>query len=1179
MVAINNDVSLMLRAMELTFHHDKYSVGKIYSDASSRYNDYRGPNYPYEFNWHDISTNILTVHTDTDGFPHSFYLSNFIETDVDEGINFTDKNRFSGARVPYYSQNLKQADLNPTTAGSTGQGTFIIGPEGPYHNSIVNETKQPAYWSHVDPSGFFDFSYFDFESTGVVDFTSNGETQSVPRIYDIHRDSYHLPNGLSNLTGDTRYHQDANQTESISNHQAFSSQTTRTLAMSGSSNFIGSSFGTLGGNMEVNYNLGEMKHEDNNHDFCIYMKFQPTGYPATQSQSLKSGSINLFQNHTIKIALVPFEEPQQGTQRHGKYRIAIYGRTGDQPGLPKTIWNNINYVVGFDPTPNTRNVNKRDDWAGTPDPENLYYQWLGSDPLLFDNDHLRGTGYRFPYLFGINKQAYYANNSDQEGQYGIKALGRQELTTQFGAVNEFNNSLPGGGPINQWQQPIDRELEVWYNWGIEFPEPIHVNKTTSLVVSYASSGCDERNNLLMSTFGDPYASGMLLQYVPTLSVMYNTHDVDFGSAYQRSVIHAKYRDYFDQETDDSSGYYGINPNRVFSKISSYDIHCLFNVQNYSTGSDGTRFPILASNNPRPFQTYAEGSTGIYQDRNYATKASFVNMYNGYLPEDYYASGYLGSSQFAGHIEEFGYGKTTISAANRKKIIDSNNNLGGLIGYNTDDTFTESSDKISFKVTSGTTYGENSIGGIFNDDYSVSSSLEINIGEVLGISADPIDGIFLWQMDPFLEPNDLKVNVVLSHNDFGAEQVAPTVWCNIVDKTDWQQNINYGNLPANGGLFRDRIISSSLLNRKGRWIGDRKTLDPNVTRQKFTFSGVTEAFGCGNWDLRDKRIVFGIDYPSSGNAYDAQLDVYAMDLDIDWFKTEVELTGDDPTGGSNNIDLFIRGVQAAAVADNIDLFIQNDKADDGLDLYIGADNGMPSGIVELFMPGSASGVSTIYNNHTLNIRGLDFANSGTDLFIKFAYPAEGLPLFVGSNVPDSVVTVDQTTLVIDAIYNSDVNKAANLFIYGVGEFGDVDPQSVLPLYIEVPGTAAAVTTNINPENAMNLFLNGKVFNNSDNVTLSILNNVSGVNEGMNLVIRKAGTEGALPSNDNMPLYIERNPAHEGYSELYITGHDSPISSGTEMFITGKLPTSNDNTEMFLANYKSNKNLEIYMRGFK
>ena len=1176
MAVDNNNTPLVLRAMDLSFHHDRYSIGKVYQDASARYNTYRGSNHPYEMNWHDNSSNILTVHNDSDGSPHPKYVSNFDEVDLYEGITFTDRHRFNEAYSLYYSRNLRSEDVGALgTVLGEGRGTFLIGPEGPYHNHIINETAQPAYWSHIDPSGLFTFSYMDFESTGVHDFTSNGQTQSVPRIYDIARDSFHYPNGLNVNTQDVRTHATAH----FGNHALqHSIQNTRAISFSGGNTEIGSSTGAASGRMEFNYNLGDIQHTDNDNDFSIYMKFRPTGYidePAGIAE--KSASISLFQNHTIKLALVPVRSPQDGVaSRQGAFKLCMYGRIGGDTSNTIGMWDNANYVAGFDPTPNARNANKYDDWAASvagPDANNMYYQWLGSDSVLFDNNHLLGTNWVFPYKFGINKQAFYSNNADGEQQYGLQILGRSEPNQpgEYGSVLEFNNGIPGGSNPIQWPTATDQELGIWYNWAVMFPEEIQVGKTHSIVVSYASSGCDERNNLLMSTFNDPYSSGLLMEQVPTISVMFNNNDDIYTQSFNRTKILNKYRAYFDDYTNEAQSYYSSNAQANYSSVASYDIHCVFNTLGYSEDGNGFRYTTVGSN-MKPFQTFAEASD------NTLASISPDNVYNGYEALDFYASGYLGSSQFSGYIEEFGYVKETISPSDRKKLIDNTNNLGGLIGYNTDDAFTADSDKITFRVASGTTYGENEIGGMFNSEYAVSSSLEVNITNVLAASAEAGDGVFIWNMDPFIEPNDLVVNVVLSHTDFGAEQVAPTLWCNIMDKSLWQQDITYdpGHFGTLGdSAFVNRVVSSELLNQKGSWFGDRITIDPNVTRQKFSFSGDIESGACGNWDLRDKYIVFGVDYPASGNAYDAQLDLYAMDLDIDWFKTEVELTGDDVTGGSNNIDLFIKGGIKIAQSGDIDLFLMNIKADDNTTLFAGVANGFPSGIMPLFTAASASGTNTLYNNTPLNIRGKGIENSGVDLMLRVDWPAEGLPLFIGKSTPDDQVTVEPMNLMIDGNYNSDTDKAANLFIYGIGQYGDVDPASVLPLFIQ---QGSASDDRIDPESAMNLFINSRIFNTTDNVSLSLVNNKTESNAGVNLVIRKAGTDGAYPGTGNLPLYIERVPASEGMMGLYLLGHESPISSGVNMFITATLPTENLDTNMFMANYSQTNNLEIYMRGF-
>jgi len=1160
MAEINNNVSLMLRALQLNLHHDKYSVGKVYQDAASLYNSHRGSGYPYEMNYHDNASNLLTVALDSDSSPNTRYVYNFDNVDIFEGVDFTHNDYYSVLSREFYSDNLNNVDLSMSTeAENIGYGTFLIGPEGPYHNYVINDSSQSAYWSHIKPSGLFNTAYMDMESTGVYSFTSNGHTHPVPRLYDIHRDSYHYPNGLTSLGAGYAH----NVPDFVNEEIVYTTQSTRALASSGTDLSITGSTAGLCGILEPSYNLGALTHTDNDDNFSLYIKFKATGYVEEISKSLKTNSICLFKNHTIKVALVPVTPtPNIEGGIPGQYRIAVMGRVGNDTTNTFSVPDNANRIVGFDPDPAARNAIRTN--VSGQDPNDIYYQWLGSDSDLVDSLTQNNTiTYNFPYKFGINKLAFYDNNEDRDGYDTLNVLGRVETPGDYGDITEYNKveedtnidvwpyNNSAGGDVTY----IDQELEYWYNWSILFPKPIGINRSTSLVLSYASSGCDERNDQLFRNFRDPYNSGVIMENVPTLSITWNNSEANASADAQMRIMLDKYRGFFNNDETVDDNFHSAHQTKNKSNMSSYDINFMYNT-NVQTGQQ-----------VKPFQTIGDASSN---------KAYSENVFNGFTGQDFYSSGYLGTATFDGIIEEFGYGTNTINPEQRKALVENVANLGGLVGYNTDNTFTAVNDKISLVVSSGTSYGENSIGGIFENDYSISSYMDIPITNYLCTSADPTDGVFIWNMDPFLDPDDLVVNVVLAHTDYDASSVTPTVYCDIIDKSTEQQDMvqdpGVGLVPADTP-YKQRADESASLNQKGTWYGERYTLDATTDIKKFVFSGVLDDGSCGNWDLRDKIVRFNVEYPSSGTAYDAQLDIYAMDLDIDWFKASVEVTGNtsDP---EHNVDLFIKGVTSTPISKNMDLFIQSDKVDNYVELFIGVDNGMPSGLVDLFMAGSESGVSTIYNNHTLYMRGLTSASGDTPLFLQSKWPNGALPLYVGSNTPDSVVTVDQTNLTINGQYSSDTDKTANLFIYGVGSLGDVDPESVLPLYIQGPPS----DDSFDPNNAMNLFMEGMVYRSNDNVSLSLINNKTESTKGMDLVIRRSGTDGALPSTGNIPLYIERIPAYEGMVGLYMTGHDSPITSGVDMFITGKLPTETLDTNMFMANYNQTDNLEIYMRGF-
>jgi hypothetical protein len=790
----------------------------------------------------------------------------------------------------------------------------------------------------------------------------------------------------------------------------------------------------------------------------------------------------------------------------------------------------------------------------------MKYRPTGVGGVVFENNAIQifaGTGIEIKGRTSINPDGSWAPNTSDDRQVKLLYDTSSETYTE-GVLN-----------LHDAKEPTH---EKWWDWKITVPDEISQTETCALVVSYAASGSSERKTNYFNKWhlGNIWFNGVTYPTrqaeVATLSIVLTKSPqmplVDYG--YPVPLLADPYissSQVFDtlesingfvQWQNSEFDYYYNNNKKFNGTISSYDVNFMYDnpsLNQNTSGNSGTGSYI------KPFMTKSIFDNVIKQENEKFQTTTEANDIVGY-----YASGHLGGSDC--FLEEFGFSYNYLIPQDRKALVDNVNNLGGVLNRDTDEIFALSDDKISFVVKSGVG-PNNDIGGMFNDNYAVSSNLDINITDLQLSSIKENDAVLFWGLYPFPDSDDLVFNIVASH-DGNAE---PTIYCDIVDK----EYVNTYPLTESGGNYN----THKELNKNGVWNSNRVTIpysDQNVV-QKYHLSGTFDG-GCGAWDLKDKVLQLKVEYPESGYAYSDSLDIYAMDLRVDWFKEPAELTGVG-VNDETTLDLFIKGNSKIAKSGDMDLFIMNEGVDDNMTLFASAANGFPSGITPLFSAGSTSGFSTLYNNTPLITRGQGVSNSSVDLMMGVQWPAQGLPLYIGKSIPDSQVTVEPMNLMINGNYSSDTEKAANLYIYGVGQYGDVDPESVLPLYIQ---QGSSSDDRVTPEGAMNMFLQGRVYEYDDNVSLSLINNKTESTGGVDLVIRRAGTEGAYSSTGNIPLYIERVPASEGAMGLYVLGHDSPITSGTSMFITGKLPTETLDTNLFMANYNQTDNLEIYMRGF-
>ena len=534
--------------------------------------------------------------------------------------------------------------------------------------------------------------------------------------------------------------------------------------------------------------------------------------------------------------------------------------------------------------------------------------------------------------------------------------------------------------------------------------------------------------------------------------------------------------------------------------------------------------------------------------------------------DYFSSGYLGDSKLNGQIESFGYVNRYLSPTERKALMDNDINLGGRLSKDVNDSFSYYSDRVGFYVNSGE--------GVFRSDYSVSSTLEFPVMtsslntnldiESIGTTEESQD---FWNMFPFPDPDDLYVDLVISSSG----DTSLTVYCDITDpETNYSKGLDYKYSAAEDyPPFTVQYAGYDKPNKKGTWRSYRQEIPARVNPTKYRLSGIFDG-GCGVWDLRQKKIKLTVEHPSSGNMYTEHINFYAMNLDVDWFKVNVEITGDDNT---LSVDLYTYGDVQTQISNNTDLYTISEGTHNNIDLYTRTDNGYLNNNAPLFTY-SNSGYYLGQNDVDLYIRGLTTETSGVDLFTKFDYPKQVMPLFL-KNSKEEYRIIENCTLTIKGQNISPSGREADLYIYGTTQFGDVDPDSVLPLFLQQNSTENPV----DPSNVMNLFTLGENKKSNSSVELTLYNSWDYSNSGVDLFLKREGLENGYQINSNMPLYIERPNRTGEQVALYVLGHENPISSGVDMYITGKLPVSSNSADLTLYNNEQVNTVNLYTRGFK
>lgn len=188
-------------------------------------------------------------------------------------------------------------------------------------------------------------------------------------------------------------------------------------------------------------------------------------------------------------------------------------------------------------------------------------------------------------------------------------------------------------------------------------------------------------------------------------------------------------------------------------------------------------------------------------------------------------------------------------------------------------------------------------------------------------------------------------------------------------------------------------------------------------------------------------------------------------------------------------------------------------------------------ITLFIRGSAP----INNNTTLFIDGSQPISFNTTLFTKgvFKY-LRGMNLFVKANIVPNINNIVNMTINGNKLGFNGQYSYSNLFINGEAT------HKQLNLFINGISTGKS-------KNNLNIFIAGNNVLAGKEMDLFIKNNISNINNNITLFISGDGiSDGAIPYNKSMNLFIRRNPTN--FITLFISVA-SPINSQTNLFIAG------------------------------
>lgn len=711
----------------------------------------------------------------------------------------------------------------------------------------------------------------------------------------------------------------------------------------------------------------------------------------------------------------------------------------------------------------------------------------------------------------LNSSAYYASQKFAFGGFSrgdIQCLERTESTV----------SDKGKGILSSVS--YDPELVTWYNAAYRFPERIKLGQSTTVIVSYDGAGHPVRRDKLANLLRHPYNSGVST-YIPTLSVMYGPINKDLSEElYGYGTIHNE-----------------ISPD-------PYRAHEAKSYASYDLNFVGVR----------PCQTLASALTD--------SKAN--DLIYGYRQSDYFASGYIGDSYFIGAVEEFGYSDTFLSAGVRKDLLDSTFNLSNIVsrsygafanvsgdfGDDFGPDFNVTSTKfVRFATSSGNVTANTSVGGVWDrgswgdpTSYYVSSSMYFHVTDYPGREEYYLDPDYLPYLNPFPADEDLVLKIAARH----VGKVAPTIYFDVVDR------------PYETTDYRP----TSLANASTKWTSDRKQMSISGDISCFLLSGRFDGGG-GSWNFKDKSVRMTAEYPGSLSPFDSEIDVFAINLQVAAYKASTTL--------NSGVNLYTAGSSYTTLPSGLDLYLGCDSMVKTLDLYL-ASSLPTSGRMDLVTYGSSSGYSGYTQMMNLYTYGKTSLTSGIDLYMPDPnfIPSRTITMFIG----DSYVWVAKSgimTLFTEGLMSSPSGKAAELYLCGTSQFGNADPQYILPLYL------SAVPTATNPDNIMPLYINGANAGLVNTMDLYLGNAWTSSNSSLNLYIRREGMDGGYPYSGSMPLYIERTESTARDMTLYTLAHQSPSSGLFDLYMSGTNTVSTGSMTLYLG-HRDTQSMTLYTRGF-
>lgn len=719
----------------------------------------------------------------------------------------------------------------------------------------------------------------------------------------------------------------------------------------------------------------------------------------------------------------------------------------------------------------------------------------------------------------LNSANYYATQKFALG--GFNRAGIQCLERTASTVTDKGKGILA-------TTPYDPELLTWWNACYRFPDRIKLNQSTSLIVSYDGAGHSVRKEKLANQLRHPYNSGIVYQSIPTLSVMYGP--IEDELSYELNGYSQLYN-----EVDPTP----FRPHTA-QTYASYDLNFV---------------------GVKPIQSLSDAQ---------ADSRANQSIY-GYSYKDYFASGYIGDSYYYGTLEEFGYSNTFLSSFTRKELLDSSYNLSNIVSrdvrsfptsgdFNDDfsDDFSIASSKfVRFRVDSGNVSANTFIGGIWDQNswgdprsYAISSAMMFNVTDYPAREEYSKNTNYLWNLYPFPDDNDIVIKAAVRH----VGQQAPTIYFDVVDRE----------------IDTSDYRPKSLANYSTKWTSNRYTLPASGTITNIMLSGVFDG-GCGTWDFRDKAVRLNVEYPEPNTPFEANLDVFAVNLEVDWFKTKTKLTG--VNGETYYVPLYTIGNSYTSLPSGIDLYVAADRMVKGMDLYT-VSRIVHSGSLDLTTYGSSTGFSGQTKYLDLFTKGKETISSGIDLYMADPQliKRESLTLYLGESRTyySSSGTVELFT---EGLFASPSGGQVNLYVKGNSIYGDTNPEYVLPLYLSAPSTFT------NPDHVLPLYLESKYVGYANSLDLHLANQWTGINSSVNMFIKREGRlDGGLPSGVALNLYIERSPSAASITELFTQGHDPHQSGIVNLYTGGSIQTSNEQVNLIVGNYQSNSSVNLHTRGF-